>query len=447
MLFGPQQSDERLRQIESIASAEQLGSILYFAHTGLFLLGCLILAAFQDAWWIAGFSICYVLVFTAEKLLARWALVTRSEPLYPFVLSVLCMRYITYNAMAVSLWSMDGDLFQFGALAMLVTAAINITVFHAIYFPIILCTLLPIWGAFSGIAVLFVRDMPLSVPSALAVMITLCVTPYLLLAVYSVHERNTLYEKARQTLDQSHKQELLGRLVAGVAHDFANILSVSQANAEMIQDNKPSEKTKRYADEIVRASARGASLIEQLLSFGSRPVLLVESHEISHIVSDFRLMIRRVFPTNITVTTEVGADTSTVMVDRNQLDVALLNLAVNARDAMPTGGRLDLIVDSTFVSDTDGEFELMQIKAGNYVRFLLRDNGAGINSEVLKRVFDPFFTTKEFRHGSGLGLSMVKRFASESGGAVHIESVLGQSTSVALLLPVGDEPISVSSDF
>jgi signal transduction histidine kinase len=354
------QSAERLKQIGSIASAEQLGSILYFAHTGLFLLGCLILSAFQDAWWIAAFSMVYVIMFTAEKFLARWAFVTRSESFYPFVLAVLCMRYITYNAMVVSLWSMGGDLFQFGALAMLVSAAINNMVFHATYFPIILCTVMPLWGAFSGITVLFVWDMAFSVASALAVMITLCVTPYLLLAVYSVHERNTLYEKARRTLDQSHKQELLGRLVAGVAHDFANILSVSQANAEMIQDNQPSEKTKRYADEIMRACERGATLVEQLLSFGSRPVPMAESHEISDILNDFRLITGRVFPKSILVTTEIVDDTSTVRVDRNQLDVALLNLALNARDAMPAGGWLDLRVDSILVSDTDDEFRSMQ---------------------------------------------------------------------------------------
>lgn len=440
------QSTERLKQIGSIASAEQLWSLLFFAHTGLFLVGCLILAAFQDAWWIAAFSIFYVIVFTAEKVLARWALVTRSESFYPFVLAVLCMRYIAYNAMVVSLWSIGGDLFQFGALAMLVASSINITVFHATYFPIILCTVIPIWGAFSGIAVLFVWDMALSVPSALAVMITLCVTPYLLLVIYSVHERNTLYEKARQTLDQSHKQELLGRLVAGVAHDFANILAVSQANAEMIQDNKPSEKTKRYADEIMRASARGASLVEQLLAFGSRPVLLKERHDILQVLNDVQLMLSRLFPKTITVTTEVIDDTAIVTVDRNQLDVALLNLAINARDAMPAGGRIDVRVDSIFVSDTDDKFGSMQIKTGNYVRFVLRDNGAGMSDEVLKRVFDPFFTTKAFRKGSGLGLSMVKRFVSESGGSVHIESALGQGTSVTLLLPVGDEPIRVTSD-
>jgi len=445
MPLGSNQSDERLRQIGSIATAEQLGSILFFAHTGLFLLGCLIGAVFADAWWIAAFSMLYVVVFTAEKSLARWAFATRSRSFYPAVLAVLCLRALTYNALVVLIWSMDGDLFKFGALALLVSAAINVMVFHATHFPIIVCTVAPIWGAFSGIAALFVYDLGVSVPSILAVTIAIFVTPYLLLAVSNVHERNRLHEKARLTLDQSHKQELLGRLVAGVAHDFSNILSVSLANAEMIQDNNPSEKTKRHAQEIMRASERGASLVDQLLSFGSRPTLLPKTHDVSAILKDFRLMVSRVFPETIMVISKVADDTTNVVVDRNQLEVALLNLAVNARDAMPNGGRLDVVVDTLLVSDIDGKFGSTHVNDGLYVRFVLQDNGSGMSKEVQDRILDPFFTTKEFSKGSGLGLSMVERFASESGGAILVDSEPDQGTTITLLLPKNPQIIGTVS--
>ena len=296
---------------------------------GAFLLG---------TWGLLVLASIYVAVFTLEKYISGRALAMRDQSRYLAVMSTLTFRAVLYNCLTVAVWSIDGDIFKMAALALLVAATINIMVFHATCRQIIACVVGPIWLGFFGIALLISWDFGVSAETATAFLSLLCISPYLYLALIRASDEYRQFEWTKQALNRSQRQEIVGRLVAGVAHDFNNVLAVSLGNAELVKESTAEEETKLFADEIIRAAQRGGSLAAQLLTFVGRTKLEPAQHDITPIVRDFENMVSRVFPENISISTSVVPNTSGVLVDRNQLDVALLNLAINARDAMPDGG-------------------------------------------------------------------------------------------------------------
>ena len=431
-----QNADElRLDQIRSIACSEPFWSPLYFAHVGLLLFCSFVGAIVFDILWIAEIAVVYVLIFSLEKLFAERAMKRADPKLYWGVLALIFMRAVAYNALVIMVWSLDGDIYKMGAMALLVAATINIMVFHTGYVPIIACVVLPIWLGFVAIASLFFLEFGVTPSSVSAAMIVLCITPYFYLALNSARDQQKAFQSAQQALSQSQRQELLGRLVAGVAHDFNNILSVTLGNAELLKECQNESDRDHYSEEIVKAAVRGASLAGQLLAFARKAKLNPARHRVAPVMRDARNMISRVLPETITVTSSLGSATPPVFVDRNQLDIALLNLAINARDAMPEGGKLALKADCVELTLRDTARIGDHLKPGEYVRFRMIDTGSGMSREVQQKIFDPFFTTKAVGDGSGLGLSMVLGFAKQSGGTVTVESKEGQGTTFTMLLP------------
>ncbi len=237
--------------------------------------------------------------------------------------------------------------------------------------------------------------------------------------------------KAEEQLRQAHKMQALGQLTGGIAHDFNNLLTVIQGSADMLRRPGISEnKRVRFAEAVVQASSRAAALTGQLLAFARRQPLQPEAIDINALIRGMTDLLDRTLGERITVTTELGEIACTVEADRAQLESAVLNIAVNARDAMPDGGRLEIrTAIAEDVEDDEGRA---------MIALSVSDTGSGMDEDTVSRAFEPFFTTKLTGKGTGLGLSQVYGFATQSGGDVRIASRPGSGTIVTLLLPCSD---------
>jgi len=241
-------------------------------------------------------------------------------------------------------------------------------------------------------------------------------------------------------LRQSQRLESLGQLTGGVAHDFNNLLTVMLGNAELLAEQLPAEGLhQRLATMIAGAAQRGADLTQRLLAFARRQALEPRAVQIDRLVADMDGLIRRTLGEHIEVLHVPTPGLWSAMVDPTQLENVLLNLAINARDAMPGGGHLGFATANVRL-DAAAAAEQADLAAGDYVVLQVSDTGCGIAPELLPRVCEPFFTTKEKGKGTGLGLAMAYGFAKQSRGHLGIESQPGQGTTVRVYLPAHEEP-------
>jgi PAS domain S-box-containing protein len=238
-------------------------------------------------------------------------------------------------------------------------------------------------------------------------------------------------ENSRQKLLQAQKMEAIGQLTAGLAHDFNNILMVVDGNAELLRARRHEPRDVRALDAIERASTRGARLTRQLLTFSRQQTLNPSVIDLSDRLPRLQEMLVGAFRGDIAVSFKVPATIWPIKVDGGELDLAVLNIAVNARDAMPHGGRLVISARNVTLPTDTTPVDL----AGDFVALTLADNGEGISPENLVKVFEPFFTTKGVGQGTGLGLSQVYGFTKQAGGAATVESELRHGASITLYLP------------
>jgi signal transduction histidine kinase/CheY-like chemotaxis protein/HAMP domain-containing protein len=268
------------------------------------------------------------------------------------------------------------------------------------------------------------------------------------LAIFSrdITEHKQALEARRQIeeqLHQSQKMEAIGELTGGVAHDFNNLLMVISGNLELIDDRAADRDSVRDLAAAARKAAdRGAKLTAQLLAFSRRQTLNPKSVHAGTLIRDFQELIRRAVGEGCEVKLVSEDQLWLCHADPAKLENAVLNLALNARDAMPGRGTLEIEVRNVTLSDD----AIAGVAAGPYVRLAVRDTGCGIAPEILDRVFEPFFTTKEVGRGTGLGLSMVYGFVRQSGGHVAIESEVGVGTTISLYLPKSTQPPAASAD-
>jgi signal transduction histidine kinase/ActR/RegA family two-component response regulator len=239
-------------------------------------------------------------------------------------------------------------------------------------------------------------------------------------------------ERAQEALREAQKLEAIGRLTGGIAHDFNNLLAVIQGNAEILQSRLPPGTSDRVADSIGRAAERGARLTRQLLAFSRRQALRPESVDLRRRADDLADLLTRSLRGDIRIVVSLADDLWPIECDVGELELALLNIGVNARDAMPDGGLLR--VDGRNVIFEEGGARTVDL-VGDFVSLTVSDTGTGIPPEILARVFEPFFTTKEVGKGTGLGLSQVYGFAVQAGGAATIASEPGRGTAVTLYIP------------
>ncbi|MBO9622307.1 MAG: PAS domain S-box protein [Sphingomonas sp.] len=242
-------------------------------------------------------------------------------------------------------------------------------------------------------------------------------------------------KRAEDALRQTQKIEAIGQLTGGVAHDFNNLLAVIVGNLELLRKRVPDDpQISRLVESAFEGAQRGASLTQRLLAFARRQDLKPRPVDVADLVRGMADLLRRSLGPQIRVETRFPLDLPRARVDAHQLEMALLNLAVNARDAMPGGGTLDISAADVSVADGD----IRDLRPGHYVRLALEDGGEGMDEETLRRAVDPFFTTKGVGKGTGLGLSMIQGLAAQSGGHLALRSVVGVGTVAELYLPVAD---------
>lgn len=240
-------------------------------------------------------------------------------------------------------------------------------------------------------------------------------------------------ERAQTALAQAQKMEAIGRLTGGIAHDFNNLLHVISMNLEFIARRTAEDKTRAIALQAKLAAGRGAKLTGQLLAFSRRQSLLPRLTDVNALVTGMQELVAVSVGAGVTVSVDLCGTEAHAVVDANQLEMAILNLAMNARDAMPSGGSLT-------IATRCGAAELPGLGQPDYVVVSVSDTGIGIPEHLVEKVFEPFFTTKPVGSGTGLGLSQVYGFAQQSGGTARVKSRPGQGTTVEIHVPASRAP-------
>lgn len=261
-------------------------------------------------------------------------------------------------------------------------------------------------------------------------------------SMIDVTERRELEER----LQQAQKMEAVGQLTGGIAHDFNNLLTVILGNTELLGEELQDHRLRGLAEMAVKAAERGAELTNRLLAISRRQALQPSAVDINELVENMRGLLERALGEDIDIDFIQAPDLWPAEVDPGQLETAILNLAINARDAMPEGGYLTLETNNAFLDEDYAEVH-QEVMPGNYVKISVSDSGTGMPPDTLTRAFEPFFTTKEVGKGSGLGLSMIYGFVKQSFGHIKIYSEVGEGTTVKLYLPLANANSEGKHDF
>ena len=263
-----------------------------------------------------------------------------------------------------------------------------------------------------------------------------------------IEERTRQRETALAQLFEAQKIDTIGQLTGGVAHDFNNLLMAILGSLTLLKKKLPKDpRAERLLDIAVQGAERGAALTRRLLAFARRQELKPEVVDVRELISGIEELLRRAVGPAILIRNEIPGDLSPISIDSNQLELALLNLAVNARDAMQAGGVLTITGERRRVR----EKEVLHLSAGTYVLLRVIDTGEGMDTDTLAKATEPFFTTKGVGKGTGLGLSMVHGLAAQSGGTLQLASKIGVGTTITLWLPEANvaaapEPVGASRD-
>jgi PAS domain S-box-containing protein len=246
----------------------------------------------------------------------------------------------------------------------------------------------------------------------------------------------TKLAEAQEALRQAHKMEAIGQLTGGIAHDFNNLLTGVIGSLELMQRRMAAQRTdgvSRFADAALASARRAAGLTHRLLAFARRQSLDTRPSNINRLVTTMEELLRRTLGEQVQLSSRLNADLWPALADANQLESALLNLALNSRDAMPDGGQLIIETSNAHLDSADAPLD--EIASGDYVMISVSDTGRGMPPDVLAKALDPFYTTKAVGEGSGLGLSMIYGFVKQSGGHLDIVSEVARGTTVSLYLP------------
>jgi two-component system, NtrC family, sensor kinase len=251
--------------------------------------------------------------------------------------------------------------------------------------------------------------------------------------------------RAEASLMQAQRLEAVGQLTGGIAHDFNNLLTIISGNLDLADRRSDLKSIRRLLKSIRYASERAVNLTRQLLVFSRRHTLNAKTVSLSLVLERTRVLIEHSVPASIQLEFNMNGDVCPARIDVSEFEAAVLNLAVNARDAMPNGGTLRFSLRELIVGD-HGMPNAPQIKPGCYVELQIEDTGCGMPPEILARVYEPFFTTKEVGKGTGLGLSQVYGFVQQSAGSIFIDSEVGRGTRVSILLPRSEEALAAEGN-
>ncbi len=386
--------------------------------------------------YVLGFPLVYLwyLIYAINITLSRIAVFRldhlRTIRAYVYVLISNFIAAWVYRSIMVYFWTFPETSYKIIAILMITASMLfsitqRSTVRSYTYFDA---------GADSLVLLFFASSLLLVDPTAVNIIEAVAVIGvgcYHWIVLRDIFEtRNSLRDAGERNL-QAQKMEALGRLTGGIAHDFNNILTVVMGNLDLYREVTDPKEKAALANKAHEAAARASILTAQLLAFSRQSPLIREQIETRDFIDSFTQLTSRVIPATIEFRQDIHGGIWDIHADRNQLENALLNLVINARDAMPEGGTLVLSAHNMIISDPPSH----DVKPGPHVCLVLQDDGDGIPAEILDKVFDPFFTTKDVGKGSGLGLSMAKGFTEQSNGWLSIESEPDEGTSVKLLLP------------
>ena len=266
--------------------------------------------------------------------------------------------------------------------------------------------------------------------------------PCLLTSVFDVTELRLAMTRERELeeqLRQAQKMEAIGRLAGGVAHDFNNLLTAISGFTELAAaEAEPGSELAGYLDEIKQSAERAGGLTRQLLAFGRRAVLQPQVLDVNGVVAQVAPMLERIIGEDIALEIHLGERVGRILADRGQIEQVIVNLAANARDAMPSGGKLTISTETVSVDEADAALH-QGVVSGEHTRLSFTDTGAGMDAATMEHIFEPFFTTKMVGGGTGLGLSTVFGIVRQSGGLVNVRSAPGQGSTFLVDLPVTAE--------
>lgn len=414
-----------LRNAEAVKSVEFLLRLAVVIGTAA--VGWLVLGAEALPYWVA---IYYALV-TVEKSILKFGEPRNSNIQFGALLVVSFLIGSVFAWLPIYLWNRGADIWQMGAMAAMIGGVLNVFLLRSRTWEIGVAYLVPICAAFFVISFDFFEGPYGGAKFWSATLLASCVSIYFGISIWEAHRRNRELDSARRQFAIVQKNEAIGTLTAGIAHDFNNLLSAARGNLELLEIDPSSKFRDTYIQEALSAIQRGATLTKQLTQYARGQPHDVKELDPEKIIDEIAALTKRVIPSNIISEFTVDADHHRVLADEAMLQSALLNLVVNARDAMPDGG-------SMLIGFTSKPAEIPPKLAGisgKYAEFFVRDTGTGIPKETQDRIFDPFYTTKDQGKGSGLGLAMVLGFAQQSGGEVSLESSVGKGTTVSLFLP------------
>ncbi len=429
---------EELRNCEHVISVEFVVRILVIAA------GVIVGSSLLDMWALVPWFFTYYGLISIEKLVLHRLSDNTSRSAFSILLVLNFCIASVFAFMPVYLWYSPEPVFKFGSLAMLVGATLNAFVIRARVWQVLVCYLVPTGSSFIVISLSYYFESGLSAEFISTFIVGCGLTTYLILAggeSYSAHKK---HEETIARLHQAQKMEAIGNLTGGIAHDFNNLLSVIMGNLELLRNNSDGNQADgELIERALHATQRGARLTGQMLAYGRRSDLAPELLNVNDILTSSRYMVQRVLPASIHFVVKASTDDWLVLADQSKLETALLNLAINARDAMPEGGTLTISAQRLNVTDIVPTMN-GKLGYGNYIEIIVSDTGHGIDKNIQTQVFEPFFTTKPLDQGSGLGLSMVLGFVEQSGGSLQLESTSSKGTQVHLYLPakIRKTPIS-----
>ncbi|MEM6595695.1 MAG: ATP-binding protein [Pseudomonadota bacterium] len=405
--------------------------------TALMLTVLIIALNFGEAFsviWVAAYAFCDYL----DRRFSAELAATRTASAYFRSQIVFTSALVVFRSMVVYLCLHEHPHSNYLALVvMLVATRSSGTPLHRVSSRVIISAIADI-ATLLFLAIIFFYYSP-QIADAIYVGIALVglAVYYVISTIQSVENLHSI-ERLEQLTRQSQKMEAVGRLTGGVAHDFNNILTVILGNIDLARETKLNPEADDLLDKTSVAASRAAELTSQLLAFSRQSPLVLREHNLGHLLTRSIGLAERLLPANVKIEVATVSDLWAIKTDAVQLETALLNLVTNARDAMPRGGLITINAQNIRVDAKRDD-----LAPGLFVHLDIKDEGNGIPKTEIDQVTEPFFTTKPVGQGSGLGLSMVKGFVEQTGGALAIQSVPGTSTTVTLTLPAA-EPISPS---
>lgn len=425
-------------EVDYLRTSEPVLSVQFISQIVLTAICVLAAWYFLDLWEALVWFVCFCVTTTVEKV-AIWRMPDRiSTAHFNWIRSILFVDAVVFDALPVYLWFHEDDPLKLGALAIVTGFTLNSLNTRARYASILSAVQIPNAMLFPVIGVGLVWQQGFSPAAMASCVVSFAIAAFFFVNLRDAHLREKAAAETKEQLQYAQRAEVLGQVTGGIAHDFNNILSVVNASLELLREDKMDPDELKLIDQALIGVENGANLTRQMLAFGRRAPLVPDIVDVNASLQTLRNLVVRVMPATIKFSVESDPDLAAIKVDESAFHSAMINLALNACNAMPDGGSLTIRAQNTKIYSGR--------KAEQIVTIRVTDTGTGIAKDIQGRVFDPFFTTNEVGEGSGLGLSMVKGFAEQSGGAVTLFSRPGSGTTIILTFPAVSDAISKPTD-